>query len=109
MPPVEQCADVGRGAGEPIVCRYGEHNRAVAAQVAFRCHGHWGVDHGMGEFCKRVACARRDDEHIQQPLGADRFRGLNGVNDRPPGNRFQTCTYLRRRTKPGIHLGGIVR
>ena len=75
MPPVEQHAEVGRAAGQPVVCGDGKHDRFFTAQMALDRHGDRRVRNAVRQLGERIARAWCDDEYVEHGLRPD---GLGG-------------------------------
>ena len=77
----QQAPQVGGGGGEPVVGGGGDEHRQPVAQVGLGRHGDAGVGDPVGQLSQCVSRAGGDDQQVQQLLGPDGLRLLDGGDD----------------------------
>ena len=101
---VEQTPDVLRRAGQPVVGREGDDQRAAVSQVRLCRHSDGGVGHAVCKLCKSIPRARRNDHRLHRFARAERFRLGYGGHNVPPGYLHQPLDVLRGCAEAAVRL-----
>ena len=105
---VQKRAEARGVAGQTVVGRDGEDDRALVAQVGLGGEGDRAVGDAGGELGERIAGAGGDDEHVEELFGADGLRLFDGMDDGAAAEGLEPGAEVRSRAEAGVgRVGGL--
>ena len=100
-----QKPDIFQIGGKRVVRRKRDHYGAVTAKLCLDRHRHGAISNPRRKLGERITRTRRDNEHIERDLGANRLRRHDRVNDGRAAYSLHRTNGIHRLSETGI--GGI--